>query len=54
MYVLLSNRYATLKELRDDYSFEEAIDLYEVCLVNLHNRAIGLKNNNKSIRRRRR
>lgn len=38
LYVIIVNKYATLKELRDDYSFEEALDLYEACLVNLYNK----------------
>lgn len=38
VYVLITNKYATYKELRDDYSIEEVIDLYEICLVNLYNK----------------
>lgn len=43
LYVLISNHYATLKELRDDYDLEEALDLYEACLVNTHNKAEAMK-----------
>ena len=43
VYVLLSNKYATLKELRDDYTIDEALDLYEICLVALHNKAMSFK-----------
>ena len=39
IYVLVSNKYATLKELRDDYSIEEVLDLYEICMTNIHNKA---------------
>lgn len=38
IYALVSNRYATLKELRDDYSIDEVLDLYEICMTNMHNR----------------
>ena len=38
IYTLISNNYATLKELRDDYSIEEVLDLYEICLVKLYNK----------------
>ena len=37
-YTLITNKYATLKEIRDDYSIEEVIDLYEMCLVNIYNK----------------
>lgn len=38
IYTLISNNYATLKEIRDDYSIEEILDLYEICLVKLYNK----------------
>ena len=38
IYVLITNKYATLKEIRDDYSFEEVLDLYEACLNNIYNK----------------
>ena len=38
IYTLISNNYATLKEIRDDYSIEEVLDLYEICLVKLYNK----------------
>lgn len=37
IYTLITNQYATYKELRDDYSIEEAIDLYDLCLTHLYN-----------------
>ena len=40
IYVVITNKYATYKEIRDDYSVDEFIDLYELCLVNLHNRKL--------------
>ena len=36
VYVLVSNKYATLKELKE-YSVEETLQLYEICMVNLYN-----------------
>ena len=38
IYVLITNHYATLKEIRDEYSIEEVLDLYEICLFNLYNK----------------
>ena len=38
IYTLISNNYATLKEIRDDDSIEEVLDLYEICLVKLYNK----------------
>lgn len=38
IYTIVTNRYATLKELRDDYSLEETLALYEACLVNTYNK----------------
>jgi len=40
IYVLVTNRYATLKEIRDDYSIEEVLDLYEMCLTQLANQQL--------------
>lgn len=37
IYCLVTNKYATLKELRDDYEFAEAIDLYDACLTHMYN-----------------
>lgn len=46
-YVLVSNKYATLKELRDDYDVWEALDLYEICMVNLYNKSQILQSTKK-------
>ena len=43
IYMIISSKLATLKELRDDYDMWEAIDLYEICLVSSHNRYIMTK-----------
>jgi len=43
IYTLISNKLATLKEIRDEYSIDEVLDLYEICLVNAYNRAELLK-----------
>lgn len=47
IYILITNRYATYKELRDDYSLEEVIDLYECCMVNLYNKALIMEQNKR-------
>lgn len=39
IYMIINNGLATYKEIRDDYSFEEVIDLYETCLVSIYNSA---------------
>lgn len=38
LYMLIVNKYATLKELKEDYDIYEVLDLYEVCAVNLYNK----------------
>jgi hypothetical protein len=43
VYVLVSNKYATLRELRDEYNIKEALDLYEICMVSSYNRAISME-----------
>lgn len=40
IYGLITNHYATYKELRDDYSIDEVLDLYEAMLINLTNKSI--------------
>ena len=47
IYTLITNGYATLKELRDDYDVEEMLDLYEACCVNMHNKAEALSQSTK-------
>lgn len=37
VYALVSNKYATLKELRDDYDIYEVLDMYEILSVKLYN-----------------
>lgn len=43
IYALITNKYATYKEIRDDYTIEEVIKLYEICMVNLHNKWIQME-----------
>jgi hypothetical protein len=43
-YVLITNRLATLYELKYRYTIWEAIDLYEAAMVNLYNRYVLLEN----------
>ena len=39
IHVLISNKYATYKEIRDEYTIDEVLDLYESCLVYMYNKA---------------
>lgn len=43
MYALVTNKYATLKELRDDYNIWEVLDLYEMMLVSMTNKMIAME-----------
>lgn len=40
MYTLVANGYASYKEIRDEYSIEEVLDLYEMCLVQSYNKNV--------------
>lgn len=40
VYSLITARYATLKEIRDDYNIYEVLDLYECFRVENYNRMI--------------
>ena len=48
IYTLISNKYATLKELRDDYTIEEVLDLYEICMTNMYNKQMLLDERSNS------
>lgn len=37
MGAIVSKRYATLHELQTVYSYEDALDMYEIALVNAEN-----------------
>lgn len=39
-YLLVTNKYATYKELTHEYDLKEFIELYEICMVNLYNKAL--------------
>ena len=43
IYMLVSNKMATLKELRDEYSIEEAMDMLEIFLISSYNQAQAIK-----------
>ena len=47
IYTLITQGYATLKELRDDYDVEEMLDLYEACCVSMYNKAEIIAQNSK-------
>lgn len=36
---MVVNKYATLKEIKDEYTVEDVLDLYEMCLTNISNKA---------------
>lgn len=40
IYTIISNHYATYVEIRDKLTIDETLNLYEACLVNLHNKAV--------------
>lgn len=44
IYILITQGYATLRELRDEYDIEEMLDLYEACCVSMHNKTIAMNN----------
>lgn len=47
LYTLISNGYATLKELKEDYTAIDFITLYECCIVNLVNKSIAINTKRK-------
>ena len=44
VYVLVTNRLATLDEIARRYSIWEVLDLYEIAMVNLYNRYVIAEN----------
>lgn len=42
-YILVSQRYATYKEIRDDYDVFEILNLYEIALVSIYNKYQALQ-----------
>lgn len=40
IYLLIANNYATLYELKHKYDIWDALDLYEICLTNIHNKFV--------------
>ena len=40
VYVLITNRYATLHELKTRYTIWDVLDMYEIAMVNLYNRYV--------------
>lgn len=47
IYVLVTNRYATYRELKYEYTINEALDLYEIALVNIYNKYVLTENRPK-------
>jgi len=46
IYQLVANKYATLKELKEDYDVEDTLDLYETFMVNLYNKHQVMRSKN--------
>lgn len=44
IYMLITQHYATYKELRDDYDVNEMLDMYEACCINMYNKAEAMNN----------
>jgi hypothetical protein len=42
--MLVTNRYATYRELKYDYTIDDMLRLYEICMVNLYNRSDLIEN----------
>ena len=42
IYVLVTNKLATYSELKYNYDIEDFLDLYEICMVSLHNKLIAM------------
>lgn len=53
IYTLITQKYATLKELRDDYSVDEMLDLYEACCISMYNKAEIIRASTKQIQKKR-
>lgn len=43
LYVLITEHYATLLELKEKYTLDDALDLYEACYVHMHNKAEAMR-----------
>lgn len=43
IYLLITNKLATYFEMKYNYTVEEFLDLYEICLVSLHNKLSALE-----------
>lgn len=43
LYMLINNNIATYHELKYDYSIEEVLDLYDICLTSLYNAVEAVK-----------
>lgn len=39
IYILITNKYATYREIRDEYTIWEVIDMYEMCMCNIANKS---------------
>lgn len=40
IYMLITNKYATYKELRDEYNVYETLTLYESCMISNYNKHV--------------
>lgn len=44
IYMLMTNGYATYRELRDELDCDDLVQLYEVAMVNLYNKNKAMEN----------
>lgn len=43
-YVLITNRLTSYKDLKYNLTVDDMLDLYEICMVNLHNKSTLVEN----------
>ena len=43
-YIIITNKYATLYELKYKYNIEEVLDIYEAVMINIHNKSVVVEN----------
>lgn len=43
VYVLVTSNLITYKDLKDNCTIDEMLDLYEICLTNIYNKSMAFK-----------
>lgn len=49
VYILVTNKMATYKELKYDLDIDDALNLYEICMVNLYNRNVMFEDRKNNV-----